>query len=64
MDLEKLAEGGTHQCLLCGHSMRVPRPILDRLIAQRDAAIAAGAKPPTLLERMKAFLTRIFSAKS
>lgn len=63
MDLEKVAGGADHQCLLCGHSMRVPKAILERLIAQRDAAIAAGAKPPGLLERMKVFVARLFSTR-
>ena len=61
MDLDQLAAGAEHQCLLCGHSMRVPKAILDRLIAQRDEAIAAGAQPLTLLERAKAWLARMFS---
>lgn len=64
MDLEKLAGGAEHQCLLCGHSMRVPKSIVDRLIAQRDLALAAGAKPPTLLKRIRAFLSRLFSKTS
>ncbi len=64
MDLDKLAAGAEHQCLLCGHSMRVPKAILDRLIAQRDAAIAAGAKPPSFFERAKLFFVRLFAKKS
>lgn len=41
LDLDKLSGGAEHQCLFCGHQMRVPKALLDRLIAEREAN-----KPP------------------
>ncbi len=41
LDLDKLAAGAEHQCLFCGNTMRVPKALLDRLMAERDAARAA-----------------------
>ena len=61
MDLDKLAGGAEHQCLLCGHLMKVPKPILDRLMAQRDAARAAGAEEGSVLAKLRAFFRRLFT---
>ena len=45
LDLDKLSAGAEHQCLFCGNCMRVPKALLDRLLAEREAARAAE-KPP------------------
>lgn len=60
LDLDKLAGGGEHQCLFCGNTMRIPKALLDRLIAERDAARAAE-KPDswwTLLKNVFAGLRK------
>ena len=45
LDLDKVAAGAEHQCLFCGHSLRVPKAILERLLAEREAARAAQPPP-------------------
>lgn len=59
LNLDQLAAGTEHQCLFCGHLMKVPRTILDRLIAQRDAA-REQARQASPLARFRAFLARLF----
>ncbi|MGE0494551.1 MAG: hypothetical protein AB7S38_35405 [Vulcanimicrobiota bacterium] len=59
LDLDELAGGAEHQCLFCGHFMRVPETLLKRLIAQRDAALAAQA-PLSFWQRLSGFLARMF----
>lgn len=60
LKLDELAAGAEHQCLFCGHFMRIPKPILDRLIAQREAARAAGAQESSLFRRLAAFFSNLF----
>jgi len=60
LDLDKLSGGAEHQCLFCGHQMRVPKVLLDRLIAERDAARAAEKRHDTLLGSIKRALSRLF----
>ncbi len=55
LDLDALIEGGEHQCLFCSHTMRVPRQIVERLIAERDAFLAAQGPPPGLWMRIRRF---------
>ena len=58
MNLEQLAAGAEHQCLFCGHFMRVPQSILDRLIAQRDAAKPRNSNG-SVFARIAAFFSRL-----
>lgn len=60
LKLDQLAGGAEHQCLFCGHFMKVPKPILDKLIAQRDAA-RANAGGSSFAERISAFFRRLFN---
>lgn len=59
LDLDKLSGGAEHQCLLCGHHMRVPKALLDRLMAEREAA-RAEKRHDTLLGSIKRALFRLF----
>ena len=65
MDLDKVADGAEHQCLFCGHCMKVPKSILDRLLVQRDAARAAGATQGkgSMLARLAAFFSQLLSRR-
>jgi hypothetical protein len=57
LNLDELAAGAEHQCLFCGHFMKVPKSILDRLVAQRDAdRVAQGKASPWA--RLVAFFSR------
>ena len=60
LDLDKCAAGAEHQCLFCGHMMRVPKPILDKLIAQREAAMAAQKQGGSFWDTIKAFFARVW----
>lgn len=51
LDLDKLAVGGEHQCLFCGNTMRVPKALIEKLIAEREAQ-----KPPPPGSWWKRFL--------
>lgn len=59
LDLDSMAPGDEHQCMACGHVLRIPGAVLERLIAQRDAELA-DAKPAGLLERILEFFARLF----
>lgn len=59
LNLEALAEGGEHQCLFCGHTMRVPKQIVQRLIAERDAFLASQPPQASLWQRLRRFLGRL-----
>lgn len=59
LDLDELAGGAEHQCLFCGHFMRVPEALLQRLIAQRDAARASQA-PVSFWQRLSGFFASLF----
>ena len=59
LNLDELAGGAEHQCLFCGHFMRVPEALLKRLLEQREAARAAQA-PVSLWARLSGFLARLF----
>lgn len=61
LDLDKLAGGAEHQCLFCGNTMRVPKALLDRLIAERDAARADEKKPDSLWDSLKKAVLSLFS---
>ena len=62
LKLDQLAAGAEHQCLFCGHFMKVPKPILEKLIAQRDAARASGGGS-SVLGRVSAFFSRLFGRR-
>ena len=58
LDLDKLSGGAEHECLFCSHKMRVPKALLDRLIAEREAA-----KPPpkeSIFSSIKRAVLRLF----
>lgn len=59
LDLDKLATNPEHQCLLCGHIMRVPKQILERLVAQREA-LKAALPPETWWSRLIQAVHRLF----
>jgi hypothetical protein len=56
LDLDALVDGGDHQCLFCSHTMRVPRQIVERLLAEREAFLATQGPPPTLWMRFRRLL--------
>lgn len=60
LDLDALAGGGEHQCLYCGHSMRVPKTVLDRLIAQREAA-RSRTDADGWWAKVQAFFAKLFA---
>ncbi|HIB68366.1 MAG TPA: hypothetical protein EYO33_25545 [Phycisphaerales bacterium] len=61
LNLDEIANGAEHQCLFCGHFMRVPKSVIDRLIEQREKARAAGAvEKESLWSRMVAFFSNLF----
>ncbi|MFN8613709.1 MAG: hypothetical protein U0931_39610 [Vulcanimicrobiota bacterium] len=58
LDLDQLSAGAEHQCLFCGHRMRVPKALLDRLIAEREANKPAPKE--SLLNSIKRALLSLF----
>jgi hydrogenase maturation factor len=60
LDLNRLAEGGEHQCLFCSHVMRVPKQIIQRLIAQQES-LQDCRQLDSPWVRLKAFFVRLFS---
>jgi hypothetical protein len=59
LNLDRLAGGAEHQCLFCGHFMKIPGSILERLLAQRDAARAAAPPRRSVLARLSDFVSRM-----
>lgn len=60
LNLEKVAAGAEHRCRNCGHTLRVPKAILDRLIAQRQAGLEPNSETESFLGRILAFFSRLF----
>jgi hypothetical protein len=56
LDLDGLAAGAEHQCLFCGHTMRVPKALLDKLLAQREAERVARKASRNWWQRLRDYL--------
>lgn len=61
LDLDEVAGGAQHQCLFCGHFMNIPQSIIDKLVAQREAALAAQQENSSFFDRVIAFFASLFS---
>lgn len=59
LDLDALSGGSEIRCPACGHAMRIPQAVLDRLRTQRDAQRADEGDTRSLLQRLWDFLRRI-----
>jgi len=64
LDLDAMSNGGEHQCLFCNHTMRVPKQIVERLMAERDAFLAAQPPPSTLWSRIRRFFSLLLGRPS
>jgi predicted RNA-binding Zn-ribbon protein involved in translation (DUF1610 family) len=60
LDLDNTEPGDEHQCLLCGHVLRIPGAVLERLRAQR-AELGDLEEPQGLLSRVMAWLRSLFA---
>ncbi len=60
LDLDKVAGGAQHQCLFCGHYMNIPQSIIDKLVAQREAALAEQ-QDDSFFGRIVAFFASLFA---
>ncbi len=60
LNLDQLASGAEHQCLFCGHFMRVPQTLIDRLLQQREAERAEQASKRSIFARLSAFFEGLF----
>ena len=61
LDLDEVDGGAQHQCLFCGHFMNIPQSIIDKLVAQREAALAAQQENSSFFDRVIAFFASLFS---
>ena len=59
LDLDEVAGGGQHQCLFCGHFMNIPQSIVEKLVAQREAALAERQND-SFFDRIVAFFASLF----
>ena len=59
LDLDEVAGGGQHQCLFCGHFMNIPQSIVEKLVAQREAALAEQ-QDDSFFGRIVAFFASLF----
>lgn len=58
LNLDELSGGSLVRCPSCGHAMRIPQAVLDRLLEQRQAARAAAGEDRSLRARLVAFFSR------
>lgn len=59
LDLDALSGGSEIRCPACGHAMRIPQAVLDRLREQREAERAAEGGDRSFLARLRAFFSRL-----
>lgn len=60
LDLDALTGGSEIRCSSCGHAMRIPQAILDRLREQREAERAAEGGGPSWFARLVAFFSNLW----
>lgn len=62
LPLDELSPGDEYQCVFCGERIRIPKQVLDRLRAQRDALRAEHEQQKSVLTRIRNFFRRLFGA--
>ena len=64
LPLDDLAAGDEYQCLFCSQQIRIPKPVLARLIEQRELLRSAQDEAkPSLFQRLAQFFQGLFGQK-